>query len=133
MVWLARVVGSDGEPVGPGSVSQNDARIIARLFVRQPIRENQRRQRVCRVELGPVLAGESHVGQDVVVAVIHGRPVCSQLWLGNAANATSLVPVVDRLSRRFAIRCIGIVAEREARTLYILGVPDDPACLCRSP
>ena len=32
-----------------------------------------------------------------------GRPVCSKMWPGNTADVTSLIPVVDRLRRRFDI------------------------------
>src|SRR6202040_1921139 len=41
-----------------------------------------------------------------------GRPVCSEMWPGNTAGVPSLVPVVDRLSRRFSIGRICIVADR---------------------
>ena len=63
-----------------------------------------------------------------------GRPVCSEMWPGNTADVTSLVPVVDRLTRRFAIGRICIVADRgmisaetlaeleTRKLLYILGV-----------
>ena len=63
-----------------------------------------------------------------------GAPVCSEMWPGNTADVTSLIPVIDRLRRRFAIGQICIVADRgmisaetlaelETRELfYILGV-----------
>jgi transposase len=63
-----------------------------------------------------------------------GRPVCSEMWPGNTADVTALVPVIDRLRQRFAIGRVCIVADRgmisaptiaalEARgLLYILGV-----------
>jgi len=63
-----------------------------------------------------------------------GRPVCSELWPGNTADVRSLIPVIDRLRRRFAIGRVCVVADRgmisaetlvglEARgLLYILGV-----------
>jgi transposase len=75
--------------------------------------------------------------KQMILAVLidgDGRPVCSEMWPGNTADVTSLVPVVDRLSRRFSIGRICIVADRgmisaetiaalEARgLLYILGV-----------
>ena len=31
-----------------------------------------------------------------------GRPVCTEMWLGNTADVTSLIPAIDRLQRRFA-------------------------------
>jgi hypothetical protein len=74
---------------------------------------------------------------QMIVAVIvdqHGRPVCSEMWPGNTADVTTLVPVVDRLRSRFGIGRVCIVADRgmisaatiaalEQRGLeYILGV-----------
>jgi DDE family transposase len=74
---------------------------------------------------------------QMILAVVidgDGRPVCSEMWPGNTADVTSLVPVIDRLRRRFAIGRLCIVADRgmisaetiaalEARgLLYILGV-----------
>ena len=75
--------------------------------------------------------------RQMILAVVldgDGRPICSEMWPGNTADVTSLVPVVDRLTRRFSIGRICIVADRgmisantlaqlEARKLlYILGV-----------
>jgi hypothetical protein len=74
---------------------------------------------------------------QMIVAVIvdqHGWPVCSEMWPGNTADVTTLVPVVDRLRSRFGIGRVCIVADRgmisaatiaalEQRGLeYILGV-----------
>jgi hypothetical protein len=53
--------------------------------------------------------------RQMILAVVldgEGRPVCSEMWPGNTADVTSLVPVVDRLTRRFAIGRICIVADR---------------------
>ena len=75
--------------------------------------------------------------RQMILAVLidgDGRPVCSEMWPGNTTDVTSLVPVVERLRRRFAIGRVCIVADRgmisaetiaalEARgLLYILGV-----------
>jgi len=75
--------------------------------------------------------------RQMILAVVldgEGRPVCSEMWPGNTADVTSLVPVVDRLTRRFAIGRICIVADRgmisaetlaeleTRKLLYILGV-----------
>jgi hypothetical protein len=74
---------------------------------------------------------------QMIVAVIidqNGRPVCSEMWPGNTADVTTLVPGVDRLRRRFGIGRVCFVADRgmisaatiaalEERGLeYILGV-----------
>ena len=50
----------------------------------------------------------------VVGAVLdgQGRPICCELWPGNTADVTTLIPVVDRLRRRFGIGTVCIVADR---------------------
>jgi hypothetical protein len=52
--------------------------------------------------------------QMVVGAVLDGdgRPICCELWPGNTADVTTLIPIVDRLWRRFHIRKVCIVADR---------------------
>ncbi len=52
--------------------------------------------------------------QLVVGAVLDGdgRPICCELWPGNTADVTTLLPIVDRLWRRFHVRKICIVADR---------------------
>jgi hypothetical protein len=74
---------------------------------------------------------------QMIVGVIvdqHGRPVCSEMWPGNTADVTTLIPVIDRLRGRFGIGRVCVVADRgmisadtvaalEQRGLdYILGV-----------
>src|SRR5438552_5303432 len=75
--------------------------------------------------------------KQMILAVLidgDGRPVCSEMWPGNTADVTTLIPIIDRLNRRFAIARVCVVADRgmisaetmaelEARRLlYILGV-----------
>ena len=75
--------------------------------------------------------------KQMILAVVldgEGRPVCSEMWPGNTADVTSLIPVIDRLRQRFAIARVCVVADRgmisedtiaelEKRGLfYILGV-----------
>jgi hypothetical protein len=52
--------------------------------------------------------------QMVVGAVLdaQGRPICCELWPGNTADVTTLIPVADRLRRRFGIGTVCIVADR---------------------
>jgi hypothetical protein len=84
--------------------------------------------------------------RQMILAVVidgDGRPVCSEMWPGNTADVTSLVPVIDRLRQRFAIGRVCIVADRgmisaetiaalEARgLLYILGVRERSDTLVR--
>jgi hypothetical protein len=75
--------------------------------------------------------------RQMILAVLldgDGRPVCSEMWPGNTADVTTLIPVIDRLRRRFAIARVCVVADRGMisaetlaelevrRLLYILGV-----------
>ena len=52
--------------------------------------------------------------QMVVGAVLdgQGRPICCELWPGNTADVTTLIPVVDRLRSRFGVRRVCVVADR---------------------
>jgi hypothetical protein len=77
-----------------------------------------------------------HLNQMVVGIIMdqNGRPVCSEIWPGNTADVTTLLPVIDRLRQRFAIGRICVVADRgmisdativgleERKLEYILGV-----------
>lgn len=47
-----------------------------------------------------------------MVLDLQGRPICCELWPGNTADVTSLVPVVRRMQRRFGVRKVTIVADR---------------------
>jgi hypothetical protein len=74
---------------------------------------------------------------QMIVAVVidaDGRPICSEMWPGNTADVTVLIPVIDRLRSRFGIGRVCVVADRgmisaptvaalEERGLeYVLGV-----------
>jgi transposase len=52
--------------------------------------------------------------QLVVGAILDqdGRPVCCELWPGNTTDVKTLVPVADRLQKRFNIGRICLVADR---------------------
>ena len=41
-----------------------------------------------------------------------GRPICCEMWPGNTADVTTLLPVVKRMRKRFRIREITVVADR---------------------
>jgi len=43
---------------------------------------------------------------------IDGWPLCCELWPGNTADVTTLLPVVNRLKQRFRVRRVSIVADR---------------------
>src|SRR5215218_4916870 len=78
-----------------------------------------------------------------VVVDAEGRPVCSEMWPGNTADVSVLLPVVDRLRSRFAIGRVCVVADRgmisaptiaalEARGLeYVLGARERTDALVR--
>lgn len=84
---------------------------------------------------------------QMIVAVVidaEGRPICSEMWPGNTADVTVLVPVIDRLRSRFGIGRVCVVADRgmisaatiaalEERGLeYVLGVRERTDALVRS-
>jgi len=53
--------------------------------------------------------------KQMVVGVVldnAGRPLCSEIWPGNTADVKSLIPVVDRLRRKFSVGRVCIVADR---------------------
>ncbi len=52
--------------------------------------------------------------QMIVGAVLdgEGRPLCSQMWPGNTADVTTLVPVVERMRQRFGAQRLCMVADR---------------------
>jgi hypothetical protein len=75
--------------------------------------------------------------RQMILAVVidgDGRPVCSEMWPGNTADVTTLIPVIERLRMRFAITRVCVIADRglisaetlaelqARRLLYILGV-----------
>jgi hypothetical protein len=47
-----------------------------------------------------------------LVLDLHGWPLCCELWPGNTADVTTLLPVVNRLRQRFRVRRVCIVADR---------------------
>jgi hypothetical protein len=52
---------------------------------------------------------------QMVVGVVldeNGNPLCSELWPGNVADVTSLIPIATRLKNKFGIEEICIVADR---------------------
>jgi len=75
--------------------------------------------------------------QQMIVGLVmdqDGRPLCCELWPGNTADVTTLLPVVDRLRARFSVGRICVVADRgmisaqtiaaleERKLEYVLGV-----------
>ncbi len=77
--------------------------------------------------------------KQMVVGVVMdnaGNPVCSEMWPGNVTDVTTLIPIVDRLRKRFSIGEVCVVADRgmiskstistlesdDYRIKYILGV-----------
>jgi transposase len=47
-----------------------------------------------------------------LVLDVHGWPLCCELWPGNTADVTTLLPVVNRLRQRFRVRRVTLVADR---------------------
>ena len=54
------------------------------------------------------------LNQMVVGAVIddRGKPICCEMWPGNTTDVKTLLPVIDRLRKRFGISRFCVVADR---------------------
>lgn len=53
--------------------------------------------------------------KQMVIGVVidgRGRPICCEMWPGNTADIKTLIPIADRIKKRFAIRQFCIVADR---------------------
>ena len=75
------------------------------------------------------------LNQMVVGAIIDdkGKPICCEMWPGNTTDVKTLIPVTDRVRKRFGVNSFCVVADRgmisadtieklEARNIpYILG------------
>jgi transposase len=86
-------------------------------------------------ELGHSKDHRPDLNQMIVGVVLdrEGNPVASEMWPGNAADVTSLFPVIQRIRSRFPIDKLCIVADRgmisgdtaayleKEKILYILG------------
>lgn len=52
---------------------------------------------------------------QMVVAMVmdgDGRPICTEMWPGNTADVTALLPIIDRLRSRFVIGRVCVIADR---------------------
>ncbi len=53
--------------------------------------------------------------KQMIVGVVidnQGQPICCQMWPGNTADVSSLLPIVEEIKQRFSIRSFCIVADR---------------------
>jgi hypothetical protein len=84
--------------------------------------------------------------KQMILAVVidgEGRPICTEMLSGNTADATVLLPVVDRLRERFHIGQVCVVADRgmisaatiaaleERKLEYILGARERSSAVIR--
>jgi Transposase DDE domain len=84
--------------------------------------------------------------KQMILAVVidgEGRPICTEMLPGNTADATVLLPVVDRLRERFHIGRVCVVADRgmisaatitaleERKLEYILGARERSTAVVR--
>jgi len=68
------------------------------------------------------------LNQMVVGALIDdsGKPVCCEMWPGNTADVSTLIPVMDRIRNRFHIGQFCIVADRGMISAETLRELEDP-------
>ena len=60
---------------------------------------------------------------------VEGRPICSEMWLGNTTEAKTLLPVIERMRAKFQVRELCVVADRgmvSEATLSALGRMEPP-------
>ena len=60
---------------------------------------------------------------------VQGRPICCEMWPGNTTDATTLLPVVERMRAKFRVREMCVVADRgmvSKATLEALGAMEPP-------
>ena len=60
---------------------------------------------------------------------VQGRPMCCEMWPGNTADVTTLVPIVQRMRERFRLGEITVVADRgmvSKATLELFEKSDPP-------
>ena len=84
--------------------------------------------------------------RQMILAVVidgDGRPICTEMLPGNTADATVLLPIVDRLRERFHIGRVCVVADRgmisaatiaaleERKLEYILGARERSSAVVR--
>lgn len=53
--------------------------------------------------------------KQMVVGVIidnYGQPICCEMWTGNTTDVKTLIPIVDKLRKRFSISSVCVVADR---------------------
>jgi transposase len=41
----------------------------------------------------------------------NGRPICCEMWPGNTADVTTLLPVVEKIRKRFGVGKFCVVAD----------------------
>ena len=81
-----------------------------------------------RPDAGPARLQQDHrpgpQADDLAVVIDgDGRPVCSRC-VGQAADVTTLIAVVDRLRRRFAIGRVCVVADRGMVSAETIAAPE---------
>ena len=74
--------------------------------------------------------GHPDLKQMVVAAVLdnQGVPLCCELWPGNTTDVKTLIPIADRLRKRFHLTDVCLVADRgmiSKATLTTLEAPDN--------
>jgi hypothetical protein len=61
---------------------------------------------------------------------IEGSPLCCELWPGNTADVTTLVPVVNRMRQRFRVQRLSIVADRGMMSAETVAALESAAIDC---
>jgi transposase len=68
------------------------------------------------------------LNQMVVGAVLdnHGRPICCEMWPGNTTDVKTLIPIAQRIQKRFQVARFCLVADRGMISNETMKTLDDP-------
>ena len=126
MAWLGEPTGEEG--TGPSGVRTTKDRIEEALFARRKdLFSSLQMVFFDTTSLSFEGEGGQEIGQhgyskdhrpdlqQMVVGVVldqEGWPICCELWPGNTTDVGTLLPIVERLGRRFGIEQVCIVADR---------------------
>ena len=68
------------------------------------------------------------LNQMVVGAVLdnHGRPICCEMWPGNTTDVKTLIPIAQRIRKRFQVARFCLVADRGMISKETMKTLDDP-------
>lgn len=62
---------------------------------------------------------------------VHGWPICSLLWPGNATDSKSVLPLIQRFQKRFRVKRVSVVADRGMISKELIAALESEALGCQ--